>query len=180
MKRAALILLIGIQLTGLDAFASRNARKEFLTEQEIDAIQENQEIAPRTKLYLQAATLRLVSAEARLNGQEPEPGDPLEFQTPEDMLDGYYQILQSVMTNIDDAFQSRRPNVEGIKQALKYLRFRIGNDLTKLELLEKTAVARKRDEIVRLVRRAVEIAKGADADAKEALSNRPFSSKDDK
>jgi hypothetical protein len=178
VNRAAFLLSIGILLSGLVAFASRNPVREFLTEKEIEAIQENQDIATRTKMYLQAATLRLVSAQARLTGEETEPGAPLEFLTPEDMLDGYYRIIQSVMANLEDAYQIRRPDRDGIKKALKYLRYRMENDLDKLELLEKMAAEREKKEFLDLVRRAVDIAKGADSGAKESLSSKPFSSKD--
>ncbi len=69
-------------------------RKEFLTPDEIEKIQDAQEVDARVKIYLQAASLRLKTAMDRMSGKESAPGDPLEFFSVEDMLDGYYRILQ--------------------------------------------------------------------------------------
>ena len=87
MKRAVLSLIAAILLTGTATTAFGNRDGEFLTEAEIKAIRKNQKIDPRVKLYLRYALLRLTSAQARMAGQETLPGDPLEYLTPEDMLD---------------------------------------------------------------------------------------------
>jgi len=83
--------------------AQKLATREYLTPDEITKIQDAQEIDLRIKIYLQAGALRLKAAEERLNGKESAPGEPLEFYSVEEMLDGYYQIVRSVMINLDDA-----------------------------------------------------------------------------
>ena len=72
-------------------------------------------------------------------GEETLPGDPLEFFTPEDMLDGYYRILNSVMLNLDDANQKAVRDSNGLRKALKELRKRSKEALKKLDYLEKLA-----------------------------------------
>ena len=71
--------------------------KEFLTPDEIFKIQEAQEVEKRIKIYMDAAALRLKTAEERLQGKESVAGDPLEFFTVQEMLDGYNRIIRSVM-----------------------------------------------------------------------------------
>jgi hypothetical protein len=73
--------------------AAFSTAKEFLTPQEIAKIQDAQEIDKRVKVYLEAAALRLKTISDRLAGKESVAGDPLEFFSLEDMLDGYYRIL---------------------------------------------------------------------------------------
>src|SRR5436309_2034687 len=79
--------------------------KEFLTEKEIIRIQEATDVEKRVKIYLEAAALRLKTVEDRLYGRESKPGDPLEFFSIEEMLEGYYRTLRSNMFNVDEAFQ---------------------------------------------------------------------------
>src|SRR5438093_2478665 len=79
--------------------------KEFLTDLEITKIQEAADVEKRIKIYLEAGALRLKTVEDRLYGRESAPGDPLEFFSIEEMLDGYFRIIRSVMFNVDEAFQ---------------------------------------------------------------------------
>jgi len=152
------------------AFGYRD--REFLTEAEIDAIRKNQKIDPRVKLYLRAALQRLEATHARMAGQETLPGDPLEYFTPEDMLDGYYRILNSVMLNIEDAAYKMPPDKGGIRKALKHLRNQMKKAVPELEHMEKTAVERNETELIRLIQRAAEISRGAMEGAEHALENK--------
>ena len=161
MKSAVLSFIAGIMIIFAVSAALSNPAREFLTEEEIDAIQKNQAIAPRVQLYLRAASLRLSSAEARLNGQETIPGDPLEYHTTEDMLDEYYRIVNSVMFNLEDAAQKFPPDREGMTKALKHLRNIMKKTLPELETLEKIAAEKKDKELLRLIRRALEGAEEA-------------------
>ena len=103
--------------------ASGSPKREFLTEKEIEQIQVNNEIHIRVKLYLDFAASRLKVAEERLSGKESEPGDPFEFFTPEDMLAGYYRILESVMLNLEDAYQKTDAMERSkVQKALKTLK----------------------------------------------------------
>src|SRR5947209_20571310 len=96
------VLACGISCIGMPLLPA----KEFLTPKEIEKIQEAQELDKRVKLYLDAATLRLKTVEERFRGQESNPGDPLEFFSIEEMLEGYCRIVRSVMFNVDDSFQN--------------------------------------------------------------------------
>jgi hypothetical protein len=172
VHRVFLILIFPAILTGLSAFAFSSPEKELLTDKEIDAIRENQEIAGRIRIYMEAAALRLKSAEERLTGKEPAQGDPLEFFTPEDMLEGYYRILKSVMFNLDEVYQSARRN-DGLTTALKSLKGGTEKASNQLEILKKIAENQKKERIWNLVNQAIDITDGAHEGAEYGLSQQP-------
>lgn len=147
--------------------------KEFLTEKEIEMIQDTREIDRRVKIYLDAATLRLKSAEDRLVGKEPEPGDPLEFFTPEDMLDSYFRILKSVMMNVDEAAQKGGQDRALIPRALKNLKSSTEKADKQLQILKRIAENQKKEELWNLVNSALEITEGAHEGAVYGLSKQP-------
>ncbi len=148
--------------------------KEYLTDKEIEAIQINQEVHRRVKLYLGFAELRLKAAEDRLNGIESEGNDPLEFFTPEDMLDGYYRILRSVMLNLDDAYQSPDPRERPkVRQALKTLKGATEKALRQLEVLKKIAEEKKMEELWNLINQAIDVTNGAHEGAELGISRDP-------
>jgi len=166
--------------------APAGAAKEFLTGKEIEKIQDTYEIDARVRIYMEAAALRLKTAEERLTGKESAPGDPLEFFTPEDMLDSYYRILKSVMTNIDDAARNpKRDNgitIDGrvmvndkqrIGKALKQLKSETEKDLEKLLILKKIAEEKKKEQLWDQINEAVEITNGAHEGAGYGLSKQP-------
>ncbi|MGD0102130.1 MAG: hypothetical protein ABSC60_17465 [Acidobacteriota bacterium] len=166
--------------------APAGAAKEFLTGKEIEKIQDTYEIDARVRIYMEAAALRLKTAEERLTGKESAPGDPLEFFTPEDMLDSYYRILKSVMTNIDDAARNpKRDNgitIDGrvmvndkqrIGKALKQLKSETEKDLEELLILKKIAEEKKNEHLWDLINEAVEITNGAHEGAGYGLSKQP-------
>jgi len=144
--------------------------KEFLTEKEIDSIQDAQAIDLRVRIYMEAAELRLKAAEERLSGKESSPGDPLEFFTPEDMVDGYYRILQSVMTSVDAAFQKARGDRQKVREALKSLKASTERAGKQLEVLKRLAEEKKKEELWNLVNQAMDITRGAHEGAEEGLS----------
>jgi hypothetical protein len=166
--------------------APAGAAKEFLTGKEIEKIQDTYEIDARVRIYMEAAALRLKTAEERLTGKESAPGDPLEFFTPEDMLDSYYRILKSVMTNIDDAVRNpKRDNgitIDGrvmvndrqrIGKALKQLKSETEKDLEGLLILKKIAEEKKKEQLWDQINEAVEITNGAHEGAGYGLSTQP-------
>jgi len=144
--------------------------KDFLTNQEIEKIQDAQEIDLRVKVYLDAAALRLQAAEARLNGKESEAGDPMEFFTPEDMLDAYNQIIRSVMINLDDAFQKPSVSRDRVVKALKNLKDSMEKSTGRLAVLKKMAEEKEKEYLWTLVNRAAEITDGAREGAELGLS----------
>ena len=141
--------------------AMPSPEKEFLTPLEIGKIQDAQEIDLRIKVYLEAAALRLKTAEERLGGKEAEPGDPLEFFSVEEMVDGYYRIVKSVMTNVDDAFQRRDSDKNKLGKALKNLRDSTETAGKILPVLKKIAEDKRNEELWNLVNQAIEITNGA-------------------
>jgi hypothetical protein len=149
------------------------AQKEALTRAEIEKIQDAQDIEKRGKIYLDAAGLRLRAAEERLNGQEAAEGDPLEFFTVEDMLDGYFQILKSVMLNLDDAAQKKVIDQEKLTKALKNLKDATEKATRPLDALKKMAEEKKLEKVWNLTNRAIDINKGANEGAEMALASRP-------
>lgn len=154
---------------GVLAVALAAYPKEFLTPKEIEKIQDATEIDKRIKVFLEAAELRLKAAEERLRGQEPADGDPLELFSVEEMLEGYYRILRSVMFTLDEAFE-KRPDPERLPKALKGLKERTEKDLKSLQILKKIAEEKKREELWNLVGQALEIADGARDGAETGLT----------
>jgi len=184
-RTASLFLLFNIATVVISLAA---ASKEFLTDKEIEKIQDNPEIDLRVKIYLDAAALRLKTAEARLAGQEAEPGDPLEVFTPEDKLDGSVKILKSVMANLDDAAldgpalaRREAPSLDPqdwrkrIGKALKNLRSSTERAADELQILKKLAEEKKKEELFKLVDNAIEITSGAHEGAVYGLSKQPDS-----
>jgi hypothetical protein len=150
--------------------AARAPAKEFLTPQEIAKIQDAQDIDARVKIYLAAAALRLKTAAERLGGKESTPGDPLEFFSVEDMLDGYYQILRSVMLNLDDASAKPSTDPKKIQAALKDLKSATEVAVRQLDALKRMAEEQRREEAWKLVGKAIEINNGAHEGAVAALA----------
>jgi hypothetical protein len=172
MHRVLFFLAIAASLACLPAIVIASPEKEFLTDKEIALLQENQQIASRVKLYLNAAALRLKCAEDRLSGKESEEGDPLEFWTPEDMLEAYSRILDSTMYHLEDAYQNPRLNPE-IGSALKSLRKATEEAGKELEILKKIAEDQKKERLWNLVNQAIENTNDAHQGAEQGLSKNP-------
>lgn len=149
--------------------------KEFLTPAEITKIQDAPEVDKRIKVYLDAAALRLKTAEERCRGKESEPGDPLELFRPEDMVEGYVHILRSVMFTLDEAAERPKDPARLVK-ALKNLRESTERDLKSLAILKTLAEEKHREELWNLLNRALEIADGARDGAETGLAR--FQSKE--
>jgi hypothetical protein len=157
-------LLIFAMLPG--AFA-----RDFLTEQEIKRMQNTQDIDRRTNIYMDAALLRLRTAQDRFDGKESVPGDEMEFFSQEDMLDDYYRIIDRVMLIVGDAFESprRRENIN-IKKALNTLKSESSDNLKKLAELMKLAGEKQKEGLRNRVNRAIDITGGLLDGAEEGLA----------
>ncbi len=178
MKAARLFLLLPFLLGSLPADGQRKpGSKEYLTEDEIAKIQDAQEIDLRTKLYMQAAALRLKVAQERLSGKESAPGDPMEFFSVEDMLEGYYQIIHSVMINLDDAYQKPGGEKERIGKALKALRDGTDRALKELDVIKAIAEEKKLEDVWNATNQALDIARGAREGAELGLASQPADAK---
>ncbi len=150
-------------------------QKEFLTPQEIAKIQDAQEIEERIKVYMEAASSRLKSAEDRLGGKESAPGDPLEFFSVADMLDSYYRIVRSVMFSLDDALQSRQTDKAKLGKALKNLKNTMEKATKDLQILKKIAEEKQNEEVWNMTNKALDITNGALEGAELGLSQQPAS-----
>ncbi len=168
-------LAIAIVLLGCAAGCRLQAApdKEFLTPKEIEQIQDAQEIDERVKVYMEAAALRLKTAEERLGGKESEPGDPMEFFTVEEMVDGYYRIMKSVMTNLDDAYQRRDVDKSKLGKALKNLKSTTEWAGKVLLSLKKTAEEKQNEALWNAVNQSIDITNGAHEGAELGLSKTP-------
>ncbi len=170
-----LLLAAALLLPGLSAGSppASTADKEYLTPQEIEKIQDAQEIEKRIKIYMDAAMLRLKTAEERLGGKEAEPGDPMEFYSVAEMVDAYYRIIRSVMLNIDDAFQKSTTDKAKLGKALKNLKDTTEWAAKMLPSLKKTAEDKRDEELWNAVNKAIDITSGAHEGAELGLSKTP-------
>jgi hypothetical protein len=160
---------MGTVHAGLALSAAQRGSREFLTEEEIAVVQAKQQIGPRVEYYLRIAGLRLDSSLARLKGEETLPEDPLEYFTPEDMLDGYYRILNSVMLNLEEEYQKSGYDAARMQKVIKELHKRTEECSRRLEVLETLARERNDEELLRLIARAAGITDGAHEGAVNAL-----------
>jgi hypothetical protein len=158
-------------LAGLTSVAA--PRKEFLTDKEIEQIQDTQAVDGRVKIYLEAAALRLKTAEDRLVGKESVAGDPLEFFSPEDMLEAYLSIVKSVMMNIDEAAEKPGPNQALVGKALKSLKSTTEKAAVQLPILRKIAEEKRKEELWNLVNTAIELTDAANEGAQYGLTKHP-------
>jgi hypothetical protein len=173
-RKSVLLLIAVVAVLCSIPFASGSSTKEFLTPKEIELIQTNQEIQVRVKHYLDFAMTRLRAAEERLSGKDSDEGDPLEFFTPEEMVDGYYRIINSVMMNLDDAFRkSDKLGQKKVFSGLKALRSSTESSLKQLEILKKIAEEQKKEELWNAVNKAIDITNGAHEGAVEGLKKAP-------
>ena len=160
MKKFACFAALSGLLAALTPAASA-FKKEFLTPEEIEKVQLAREIDKRVEVYLEAAELRLKTAQDRLNGKESEPEDPLEFFSVEEMLDGYYRIFDSIMFNLDDAFQKPGIDEGKVKKALENLKKKTERNLEELEIIRQIAEEKELERVWILAGKAVEINQGA-------------------
>ena len=170
MRRRILLVFSLILVAGVACIIPGSPAKEFLTDKEIAAIQDAQAIDLRVLIYMDAAKLRLKTAEDRLAGKESQEGDPLEFFAPEDLLDGYYRILKSVMANLEAAHQQGVREQKNVQKALKTLKSATEAMSKKLDVLKKIAEEKKKEKLWNLVNQAIDITRGAHEGAEYGLS----------
>lgn len=189
-------LAVSLILTLL-LLAAPQKHKEYFTEGELDLVRDAQELSERVPVYFELAERRLVilgvtdkstkQKEKEKKAQEQyekdkkkagvnaakvkPPEDELEYLhdfTRSELLRGYTQAIEEVMSNIDDNF-SRKLNVRNALDALeKFSR----ETLVMLEKVQpKTAVEKTALE------EAMEKAKEANSGAKEAIKTIPKTEK---
>ena len=154
--------------------------KEFLTPDEIFKIQEAQEIDKRIKIYMDAAALRLKTAEERLQGKESVAGDPLEFFTVQEMLDGYYRIIRSVMFNLDEAAERPSTDRGKLNKALKNLKDGTEKATKDLGVIKKMAEEKKDEPVWNITNQGLDITESARQGAETGLARFPVKTKSKK
>ncbi len=97
----------------------------------------------------------------------------MEFFSVEDMIDGYYRIMKSVMTNLDDAYQRRDTDRGKLGKALKNLKESTESAGKALLSLKKTAEEKRNEELWNLVNQSIDITNGAHEGAELGLSKTP-------
>jgi hypothetical protein len=171
------MVALGLELA---LIATSSSGKEFLTPDEILKLQDAQEIDKRIKIYMDSAALRLKTAEERLHGKESVAGDPLEFFTVEEMLDGYARIMRSVMFNLDEAAERPSTDRGKLNKALKDLKEGAEKAAKNLAIIKKIAEEKKDEPVWKLTNQGLEIAEGARDGAETGLERFPVKAKSKK
>jgi len=174
------------------------AKKEYFTEDEIDLIRDAQDLTARVPAYFNLAERRLIflglmeksaqqiekekkakekrakedkkSADTRATAKKAPLDDTsyLDDFTPAELLRGYIQALEEVTTNIDDAYSRKLDVRDSLEDLAKF----VGDTLPMLEKFKP------KNDVERLaLQDAVDKAKQAAADTKEALSVVPKTEK---
>ena len=173
-------------------------KKEYLTEDELDLIRDAQELSRRVPTYLQLAERRLIflglmeksaeqrekerkerekrekaqkkSVDTRATANKPPVDDTayLDDFTPAELLRGYIQALDEIMTNIDDAYSRKLDVRDSLEDLVKFT----GQTIPLLEKFKP-----KNDSDRAAMQDAIDKATQAAADAKQALSIVPKTEK---
>ena len=173
-------------------------KKEYLTEDELDLIRDAQELSQRVPTYLQLAQRRLIflglmeksaeqrekerkerekrekeqkkSADTRATANKAPVDDTsyLDNFTPAELLRGYIQALDEIMTNIDDAYSRKLDVRDSLEDLAKFT----GQTIPLLEKFKP-----KNDSERAAMQDAIDKATQAAADAKQALSIVPKTEK---
>ena len=101
--RLALTVAFTLQVIVLPAQEYIGARKEFLTDHEIDLIREAQEPNTRIERYLHFAKLRIELARQQLAKQKPGRSEQIHRN-----LEQYGRIIETIDVVIDDALDMKR------------------------------------------------------------------------
>jgi hypothetical protein len=194
ISRSLTLLLVGAWLA---AAGNATAVKEYFTDDELDLIRDAQEIGARVKVYRELAERRLIilgvaeksekQKEKQRKAQEQyekekkkagnkaatvkAPVDDLAYLhdfTRSELLRGYIQALDEIMSNIDDNY-ARKLDVRGAVEDLEEFS---ADTLAMLEKFEAKTAAEKT-----ALQEAMDKARETNASAKEALKKVPKTEK---
>jgi len=187
-------------LISLAASSYAVPKKDYFTDDELDLIRDAQDLSVRVPTYLKLAEKRLVflgimeksqdevekeqkqkekrakeekkkpNLDSRANANKAPLDDTsyLDDFTPAELLRGYIQALEEVTTNIDDAYSRKLDVRDSLEDLAKF----VGDTLPMLEKFKP------KNDVERLaLQDAVDKAKQAAADTKEALSVVPKTEK---
>ena len=141
-----LALMIFAALASLPAQArSLNAKREHLTEQEIELVREAQVLDKRTDVFIRAAERRLqvingstATASSKQAQKDMDKWGPLPKGSRSELLSDFSKILDEAINNIDDvaARDAKNPLVP---KALRKLASAVSNFLPQINSMRATA-----------------------------------------
>src|SRR5215470_12770648 len=174
------------------------AKKEYFTEDELDLIRDAQELGERVPVYIKLAERRLVflglmeksekekekeqkakqkrqkaktkvdDTRATANKVDPDDTSYLADFTPAELLHGYMEALDEIMTNIDYAYSRKLDVRNSVEDLEKFSRETI-------PVLEKFMPKSDSEKVV--MEEAIDKAKESQEQAKEALKTVPKTEK---
>jgi hypothetical protein len=153
---SVLAFAIGALLTSLPAQARNHAKRDHLTEQEVELVREAQQLDKRTEVFIRAAERRLqaiggpatAAANSKQAQKEMDKWGALPKGTRAELLGDFAKILDEAINNIDDvaARDAKNPLVP---KALRKLAAAVNNNfLTQINTLR--AAARDGEELAAL------------------------------
>jgi hypothetical protein len=169
--QTCLLLFLLLSMIFISPLSQAGHAKDFLTDKEIELLQETQSVANRARIYMDAAALRLETAKDKLSNKEYEAGDPMELLTPEDVIGAYCKILRSIQLNVEYAIETpQRRGSESAGKALKTLKEETGKALKELDVLRQMAEEKQRDPLLNSINDAIDITNDIIDDTNEKLA----------
>ncbi|MBI4474522.1 MAG: hypothetical protein HY646_17765 [Acidobacteria bacterium] len=194
-RRVADLAILALLITPLLVLGAQ--KKEYFTEDELDTIRDAQEIALRVPAYLKLAERRLVflglmeknekekekerKAQEQYEKEKKKAGDKAASVKPpkdemayladftrSELLRGYIQTLDEVMSNIDDAYSRKQDVRDALEELEKFSR-------ETLPVVEKFQSKSDNEKLAK--EQAAEKAREALEGAKEALTKVPKTEK---
>jgi hypothetical protein len=169
--RKCLLFLFLLSTPFASKFPTDGCAKDFLTDKEIELLQNTQIVANRARIYMDAAALRLKTAKDKLSNKEYAEGDSMELLTPEEVVGAYSKILQSIHLIVGYAIEEpRRKGNESAPKALKILAAETTTAIKELEVLRRLAEEKQLNSLLDSINDAIETTNDIHIDAKEKLA----------
>ncbi len=133
-----LVYIILLSVLVLTIVQAQKAKRDHLTEQEVDLVREYQEIDKRVEIFAKAADRRLLvltDPNATQKKREEELWGPLPTGSKLELLSDYKRILEEMEEKLDDAFNHDSKDKLLIK-AVSRLKDAIGKQIPQLRALE--------------------------------------------
>jgi hypothetical protein len=143
--------------------------QEWMTPAEIEKFRDEQDLAKRTGLYMNAAKLRLEQAAERLSGKNSAEGDPLEFHSVTDLIWGCRSAIRAAMLGIQDQVTYKKAESVEVIKALKELKSTTEGLLPELERVQKLALEKRDEALYKAVKECAQYADSAARGSKDAI-----------
>lgn len=169
-QQKCLLVFLLLSLLFILSFSSAGHARDFLTDKEIERLQETQSVAARTRIYMDAAALRLKTVKDKLSNKEYEAGDPMELLMPEEVIDAYCKILRSVHLITGYAIEApNRKGNESVEKALTILKAETTIALKELDILLRMAEEKQRNLLSGSINDAIDVTNDTFNDTIEKL-----------